>query len=81
MNSDYIDAIFVGFPRIMQVLDFTDDRRDFWRVSSAPRPKEEGGEMMRRYPDTWKMDDDQGFWRRTITPPQTENFLQKATPR
>ena len=62
MNADYCDAVFEGVRCIMQVLDVAADRRDFWRVASTPRSKEEGGGMLWRYPDTWKMDDDQGYW-------------------
>ena len=68
MNADYCDAVFEGVRCIMQVLDVTADRRDFWRVASTPRSKEEGGGMLWRYPDTWKMQSEQGYWRRTIIP-------------
>ena len=61
MNADYCDAVFAGVRCVMQVLDVTADRRDFWRVASTPRSKEEGGGMSWRYPDTWNMHSDQGY--------------------
>ena len=72
MNADYCDAILEGVRCIMQVLNVTADRRDFWRVAITPRSKAEGGGTLWRYPDTWKMEDDRGYWKRSIIP-QLEN--------
>ena len=68
MNADYCDSIFEGVRCIMQVLDVTAARRDFWRVASTPRSHAEGGGTLWMYPDTWKMEEDTGFWRRAIPP-------------
>ena len=43
VNADYCDAIFEGSRCIMQVLDVTANRMDFWRVASTPRSAAEGG--------------------------------------